>query len=91
MVKYNRKWCLKHCPYIKENKKLRFQSYKTLYNLCFYPITDKINNPCIKIPDGFYIFETNSKKIEKYIKENVDMEKYAKSCPVYSEMMMENW
>ena len=91
MIKYNKKWCLEHCPYIKEDKKLRFQSYRTLDNLCFYSITDKLNKVCIKVPLNYFMYETNSKKIENFIKENVNMEEHEKDCPIYAEMMIEKW
>jgi hypothetical protein len=37
------------------------------------------------------LYSNNYKIIEKFIEENIDMEKHAKDCPIYSEMMMDNW
>lgn len=106
MIKYNRKWCLKHCPYIKGNKKFKwtmalpepikpssgryFEGIFMNMGKSFFCTTIKGNkNPiCISDYPVGLIFEND---LEEFIKENVDMEEYAKNCPVYMEMLMENW
>ena len=106
MMKYNRKWCLKNCPYIKGNKKFKwtialpepikpssgryFEGLFMNMGKSFFCTTIKGNkNPiCISDYPSGIIFEND---LEEFIKENVDMEKYAKSCPVYLEMLIENW
>ena len=74
MVKYNRKWCLKHCPYRRNGQSLKWNYFRTLNNIYFYPI-DCNNKPCLCLSSNYMLYSNNYKIIEKFIEENIDMEK----------------
>ena len=91
MVKYNKKWCLKNCPYINGNKNFRWKYYNSINGTHFFIMIKKNKFPvCVEIENG-YVFKSESNFLLRMLNEHVDMEKHAKKCPVYAEMMMENF
>lgn len=93
MIKYDRKFCLKYCPYRdKYNKKFLWKTYFTSNGLFFYVVTAKgINKPCIVNEDEVFFHSNKSKDVENYIKNEIDMERQAIYCPVRTEMILFNW
>ena len=102
-VPYNKKFCDKHCPYIRElNGKYNFECVGHLI-LCadgiikeyqaFYVNGRGTNySACIEMY-GSNILPLYDKDTSafKYLKEHADMETMAKRCPIYDMMMMENY
>ena len=91
MVKYNKKWCLKNCPYINGNKNFRWKYYNSMEGIGFFVMVNNKKFPvCIKLANG-YVFKNESNFLLRMLKEHADMEIHARKCPVYAEMMMENF
>lgn len=97
MIKYNKKWCQENCPYL-HGDKIKWDFTVKIDNNLKPNINFKVKSDgscyCIELKKT--AMECcgglrNKKNIEKFIKENIDMEKDAVNCPLYADLLIQNW